>query len=195
MPLQLQHIDGATPLGPDEMAGLKPATILTQADLNLAEEANILAGMQWARRTRRDDLLSRGFITTLHERMFGDVWAWAGMWRKRQTNIGVAPKVIEVAVEALLRDVIYWAEHGTFGEDELAARLHHRLVWVHPFANGNGRHTRLLADLWLQSRGLAPFSWGGANLVIAGDVRRSYIAALRKADLGDIGDLVAFARS
>lgn len=195
MVLLQQQIEGATPLGPDEMAGLKPLAIFTQADLNIAEEANILAGMQWARRTRRTDILNRDFIATLHARMFGEVWTWAGTWRRRQTNIGVAPNAIVVEVEALLRDVAYWAERHTFADDEIAVRLHHRLVWVHPFPNGNGRHTRLLADLWLQSRGAAPFSWGRTNLGAAGEARQTYIAALRDADRGSIDGLVAFARS
>ena len=169
------HAEGATPLLPDDLRGLKLASVITQADLNAAEEANILAGMNWSRRTRRTDLLSRAFILELHKRMFRDVWLWAGTWRTRQTNIGVEANAVPSRVEALLRDVAFWLEAKTYDTDEIAVRLHHQLVYIHPFPNGNGRHTRLMADLLLQRQGQAPMSWGRGDLSSPSETRKTYI--------------------
>ena len=192
--VELADAQGATPLDPDTLSGLKLSHIATQAHLNTAEEANVLSALAWSKRSRSNDILSRAFIQSLHKRMFGDVWRWAGIWRKRETSIGVDPATIPPRVEALLGDVRYWAANATFDRDEIAIRLHHQLVSIHPFPNGNGRHTRLMADLLVGRLGGAPFSWGGANLSAAGDVRERYIDALRSADRGDLSSLLAFAR-
>lgn len=193
--IDLSQIDGATPLGPDELRGLKLSSIVTQADLNVAEEANILSALTWSRRRRKTSLLTRDFIITLHRRMFGDVWDWAGEWRRRETNIGVQPNTIPVRVQALLQDADYWIENGTYDADELAIRFHHQLVLIHPFANGNGRHSRLMADLLAEQLQQPVFTWGGVSLVAATDTRRTYNKALRAADQGDIASLLAFARA
>ncbi len=116
--IALETAEDATILGPDELAGLKLSAIVTQADLNAAEEANILRAMEWARRSRRRDTISRDYVLLLHKRMFGDVWAWAGSWRSRQTNIGVAPNAVPMRVEALLRDVGFWLGNKTYDIDE-----------------------------------------------------------------------------
>ena len=125
--IDLQQIDGATPLGPDELLGLKLSSISTQGDLNVAEEANILAALAWTRRRRKTSLLTREFVLTLHRRMFADVWDWAGKWRQRETNIGVAPNTVPARTEALLQDAAYWIEHSVYPADELAVRFHHQL--------------------------------------------------------------------
>lgn len=190
--------EDATPLEAEEREQLLQSWITHRADLNLAEEANILDGAVWARgrRSRRPaDLLSAGFVTRLHKRMFGDVWTWAGTWRVTARNIGVDAYRIATDVAALVDDVRYWVEHETYPPDEMAVRLHHRLVAIHPFPNGNGRHARLMADLLIERLGGTPFSWGSGSLADAGELRRRYIAALRAADNHDIGPLLAFARS
>jgi Fic-DOC domain mobile mystery protein B len=185
----------ATPLGRDDLLGLKLPWVVTQADLNVAEEANILDAISWTRRRRRTPLLDRTFVLALHRRMFGDVWAWAGTWRQRETNIGVIPNIIPVRVESLVQDARHWIDHSVFDTDELAVRFHHQLVFIHPFANGNGRHSRLMADLLIEQLGGPAFSWGGHNLTNPTETRRSYIRALKAADAGDIAPLLGFARS
>lgn len=187
--------EGATPLGPDELDGLKPHWVTTRADLNAAEAANVARGMAWATRRRRTRLLSEDFAIALHRRMFGDVWRWAGTLRTRQTNIGIAPHLIRQEMRQLNGDIEYWIAARVHDADEIAVRLHHRMVLIHPFANGNGRHTRLMADLLITSLGAEPFSWGGSNLSANSDLRQAYIAALRQADGHDIRALRAFARA
>jgi len=144
-------------------------------------------------------MLSAGFVTRLHERMFGDVWKWAGTWRttvrNAARNIGVDAYRIGMDVAAGLDDVRYWVENTTYPPDETAVRLHHRLVAIHPFPNGNGRHSRLMADLLVERLGGTPFIWGGRSLADPGELRRRYIAALRAADNYNTGPLLAFARS
>jgi Fic-DOC domain mobile mystery protein B len=189
--------EDATPLAAEEREQLLQSWITHRADLNRAEEVNILDGAAWARGRRRRpaDMLSTGFATLLHRQMFGDVWKWAGTWRTAARNIGVDAWRIGTDVAALLDDVRFWIEHETYPPDELAVRLHHRLVAIHPFPNGNGRHSRLMADLLVERLGRTPFSWGSGTLANAGDLRRRYVAALRAADHHDIGPLLAFARS
>lgn len=195
MRMDLAVIEGAPPLGPDDLLGLKLASVTTQADLNEAEQANILKAVTWARRTSRNVILSRDYVAELHRRMFSDVWRWAGTWRHRQTNIGVAPNAILVGLEQMFCDVRYWTDNATFDVDEIAVRLHHRMVSIHPFPNGNGRHSRLAADIFRGRHGRPWFTWGGGPLSATGDLRRRYIDALRHADQGEIRDLLAFAHS
>jgi len=184
----------ATPLEPEERQGLRQSWITTRADLNLAEQANIDAATAWARRRRHRDLLAEPFLRALHKRMFGAVWAWAGTYRRTARNIGVDAYRIPGELAVLLGDVRYWIADGTYPPDEIAVRLHHRLVAVHPFPNGNGRHARLMADLLVRQLGNAPFTWGGEGLIDIGQARRRYIDALRAADRHNIGPLLTFAR-
>lgn len=190
---------GATPIDEDDLEGLIPDFVATRADLNQAEFENITKALAWAQQQARslgaEGILDYGFMLTLHRRMFGDVWAWAGTLRRRVTNIGVEPGQIASQSRLLLDDATFWHAEGVFGSDELAARIHCRLVSIHPFRNGNGRCTRMMADLYLTSIGAEPFSWGGADLDVDGSGRAEYIAALIKAGQADeYQDLVAFAR-
>jgi Fic-DOC domain mobile mystery protein B len=186
--------EGATPLTPEEMRDLIPAYIAYRSELNEAEQENILRGQDWALGRRRELLLEK-FITDLHGRMFGDVWRWAGKFRKSERNLGIDFWLIPVELRQLLEDCRAWEDFGTYPADEVAVRLHHRLVWIHPFPNGNGRHARLMADLLVMRLGRERFSWGSAELRDPGAVRRRYIDALRAADRQDIDPLIAFARS
>lgn len=187
--------DDATPLRPEEQAGLLQTWVTTRADLNEVEQANIQAAMDWLRRRRRGDLLTEAFLRQLHQRMFGQVWAWAGTFRRSERNLGVQTYLIPTEVEALLRDARYWIPHASYPPDEIALRFHHRLVLIHAFVNGNGRHARLVADLLVTELGGAPFSWGGDGLGSIGQLRERYIQALRLADAHDLTALLAFARS
>ena len=194
---------GGTPIEAEDLDGLIPEFVATRADLNQVEYENIANALPWALRQARVGRAARlfdsSFVFELHRRMFGDVWTWAGSQRRRDTNIGVPPHQIPTALRQALDDARYWHEHEVYPIDHRAARLHHRLVGVHPFPNGNGRCTRLIADLYLQSVGSPPFSWATGRLDSGAealrDVRRAYIAALEAAPADDYAALVAFARS
>jgi len=192
--------EGASPLDDDDLEGLLPDFVATRGDLNVVESENITKALPWARvqATQRGPggVLDYAFLFELHKRMFGDVWRWAGTQRTRGTNIGVEPAQIPEQTKQVIDDASYWHDHETYPVDELAARVHLRLVAVHPFPNGNGRCTRLVADLYLVSRDEARFTWGaGGNLKEDGDARQMYLAALRAADGDDYEPLVTFARS
>ena len=189
-----QEPEDATPLTPEERADLIPAHIAYRAELNTAEQENIARGQDWAL-ARQRDLLSEKFIKDLHRRMFGDVWRWAGKFRITERNLGIPYFEIPMALRDLLRDAKTWVENSAYAPDEIAVRFHHRLVKIHPFPNGNGRHARLMADLLVMSMGRGRFTWGSANLQHAGDVRRQYIDALRAGDEHDYRLLLRFARS
>jgi Fic-DOC domain mobile mystery protein B len=187
--------DGATNVTPEERAELIPTWIVTRDDLNRAERANIAAGLRWARRGRFDPLDPLSLFT-LHRRMFGDVWRWAGKPRDSEKNIGVADwwRVRE-HLHMLTGDIAAQVAADARPPDDIAIEFHHRLVSIHVFPNGNGRHARLSADLLAERLGRPPFTWGRADLVDPGDARAAYIAALKAADRFDLGPLIAFARS
>lgn len=189
-----EEADNATPLTPEEREALIPADISYRHELNAAEQANIYRAQSWAL-ARRRELLTERFVKELHRRMLGEVWRWAGEFRTGERNIGIPSYEIPMTLRDLLGDARAWLEHGSYPPDEITVRVHHRLVQIHPFPNGNGRHARLMADLIIISLGRERFSWGSANLQDAGSVRRDYIAALKAADKYDIDPLLAFARS
>lgn len=188
--------DGATPLHPDDRVGLIPSYIATRSDLNDAEQRNIVAARQrWLRRPPEPEgILDDMALRELHRDMFGEVWVWAGTYRRRETSIGIDPSRIAVSVRDLVQDARPWLASGN-DLDETAATFHHRLVAIHPFVNGNGRHARLAADVLLASTGRPEFTWGAAELQSQGDARDRYLDALRAADRGDLRPLLAFVRS
>jgi Fic-DOC domain mobile mystery protein B len=193
-----QEPEDATPLQPNEREGLLQTWITHRRDLNEAEQENIVEGAAWVRGRRRvplERMLSEDFIRTLHKRMFGDVWELAGTFRTTERNIGVGAYRIGVELAGLLSDILYWIEHETFQPDEIAIRFHHRLVAIHPFPNGNGRHARLAADLLIERLGGERFSWGGGGLGDVGELRARYVATLCAADNHDIAPLMEFARN
>lgn len=193
--------EGATPIDPSVAAGLKADWIATRGELNAAEQQNILAATAWAmsRRARWtiDELADPRALARLHRRMFADVWTWAGQFRRVDLNIGVEWWRIPTELESLCRDVR--AQAGGSGpspwtEAETAVRFHHRLVAIHAFPNGNGRHARLCADLVVRALGGEPLTWGGRILADESAARTAYVAALRRADQNlDYAPLVAFA--
>ncbi|MEX2515525.1 MAG: mobile mystery protein B [Gammaproteobacteria bacterium] len=185
---------GETPLTPEEREELIPSYITDRAALNDAEQINIISAESWAYRRRRD-VLERHFLCDLHRRMFGQVWGWAGCFRTTERNIGVDPSQIAESLEVLLADARFWVENGTYSIDESAVRFHHRLVWIHPFPNGNGRFSRLITDLLLMSNGCEPFTWGSRRDAVPLQIRADYISALRKADHQNYRPLIAFVRS
>jgi len=189
--------DGNTPLSPEEQNELLP-DLATKEELNEWERQNILEAYRWAvsrRNLRRLDPLTEAYIRELHRRMFDQTWKWAGKYRSTEKNIGIPHFQIRESLSTLLGDARYWLEHQTFDPDEIAVRLHHRLVWIHPFANGNGRHARLIADILIQRQGRPAFAWGRADIMRPGDLRSRYIHALRAADQNDVTLILEFARS
>lgn len=197
MGLELDYINGQTLLDEDEKEGLKILTILTRNDLNEFEQLNIENAIKWTltKKIKLEVLLSEEFIKELHKKMFGEVWIWAGEFRRTNKNIGVDKYEIGIELRKLIDDCKYWIENKVFAEDEVAVRFSHRLVLIHPFPNGNGRHSRLVADL-LISHGLGNkiFTWGNTGLINKGEARDKYLAALRKADEGNYSALLKFAR-
>jgi len=190
----LPRDNGQTPLTPEELEGLIPSHITLRGELNEAEQINIVEAQSWGYKTNRS-VLDLKFLNELHKRMFGRVWKWAGQYRKTGKNIGVEAYLIQMALKELVDDATYWVEHSTYGPDEIAARFHHRLVFIHPYPNGNGRHARMATDLLLKSMGQAAFTWGSENLTDPGKTRSEYITALRAADEHDYRQLFAFVRS
>ena len=180
---------------PDERDGLKFNHVTTRGELNELEQANVQNGLQWLRRGRsRRDVLNEAFLLQLHRRLFGEVWSWAGTFRRTEKNIGIDPLQVPMQLRMLLDDARYWARHETYKPLEAAARFHHRLVQIHCFANGNGRHARIAADAYLQDYfAHPPVDWaGGYDLLKDNQRRDAYIAALRAADAGDHDPLLRF---
>ena len=186
---------GNTPLSLEELADLIPS-LATKQELNEWERENILLAMEWvaADRTRAAGMVSDEYARKLHRKMFDQTWKWAGEYRRTEKNIGVPFHEIPERLMAMFGDVRYWMENGTYSPDELAVRYHYRLVFIHAFANGNGRHARLMADVLVGKLGRPRFTWGSANLVKEGEARKKYLEAIRKADRGDIRPLIEFAR-
>jgi Fic-DOC domain mobile mystery protein B len=189
-----EQIDGQTPLTEEELEQLIPAYITLRHELNEAEQSNILEAEEWTF-TRKRDVLSEKFLDNLHKRMFGRVWRWAGKHRQSNKTIGIDAYRIPTELRQRLDDCQHWIDNSTYEPDEIAARFHHRLVLIHPYPNGNGRHARLATDLLLVSLGRPRFTWGRVNLVDVSKTRTTYIEALRAADNHDIGPLLEFVRT
>ncbi len=194
--MKFVYAEGATPLDIDQLNGLIPDHISTQHELNAWEAQNILEAQKWLLFSRPEtDVLNTILIKNLHKKMFNQTWAWAGEFRKNSTNIGVEPHRISSDVKTLLDDVQFWMDHNTFDIDEIAVRLHHRLVFIHCFSNGNGRHSRLYTDLFLKAQNVKTFSWGSQSLEKDSHIRKAYINALRAADNQEYSLLIDFVRS
>lgn len=194
--MNFDYPPGATPLDPDEAEGLLLPHITNRGELDRWEQDNIMEAESWAFQRKPKDLLSVDFACHLHKKMFGNVWQWAGIFRTSDKNIGVPYWSIAQKLVNMLEDVKIWIEQSVYPLDEIAARFHHRLVSIHLFANGNGRHARLMADLLLvHILNRSRFTWGSENLVQAGTCREQYINALQAADRHDYELLLRFVRS
>jgi len=192
MAIKFDYPPGATPINPDEAEGLIPAHITLQRELNEYEEANLLEAAEWLFGRRRGDPLEEGFVHQVHERMFNKTWRWAGSPRRSDKNLGVPWIDIAPRLRQMLADVRAQIEYRSYTPEEIAARYHHRLVAIHVFPNGNGRHARLMADLLLSDLGGQRFEWGRGSLIAANDLRARYIAALQAADAVDYRPLLEF---
>jgi len=186
--------DDATPLTADERQGLLPSHVTVRSELNELEQQNILEAESWLL-VRKRDPVSEAFGKTLHKRMFGKVWRWAGHYRKSEKNLGVELWQVPARLQEVFDNVRYWIEHQTFPADEISVRFHHGLVFIHPFPNGNGRWSRLMADVLVMRLGQPRFTWGRSSLQTADETRRVYISTLKAADNHDFAALITFARS
>jgi Fic-DOC domain mobile mystery protein B len=198
MGLDLAYGKGQTPLREEEKEGLLQKHISTQGELNEAEQINIQEAVQWTmqKRFNASDVLTEAFVRELHKRMYREVWRWAGEFRLSDKNIGVDWKQVPMVLRGLIDDTRFWMAHKSFPEDEIAVRFKHRIVSIHCFTNGNGRHSRLMADVIVsQVLGKKEFSWGENSYTYWKQAREDYIAALKKADKDQIEDLIQFARS
>ena len=198
MGLDLDYISGQTPLDEDEKEGLLIESISSRGDLDEFEQLNIEKAIEWTikKKLKKENILTEEFIKALHIRMFGEVWAWAGNYRKSNKNIGVDRTMIGIELRKLLDDTEYWIKNNAYKPDEVAIRFKHRLVKIHCFPNGNGRHSRMMADIIIQSVfGQPVFDWRYSSMVKADATREEYIRAIKKADIGDIEPLLNFARN
>jgi Fic-DOC domain mobile mystery protein B len=198
MGLNLNYTEARTPLDEDEKEGLLIKTILLKSELNEFEQLGIERANEWLlkRRLSTGQILTEKFVRLLHKKMFGNIWKWAGEFRNTNKNIGVDKFQIGVELKSLFDDCNYWINNKTFPEDEIAVRFSHRIVSIHPFANGNGRHSRLIADALINKGFNKPyFTWGSCSLVKQGEARSIYLKALKAADNMDYELLIKFARS
>lgn len=198
MGLIIQYDPGQTPLEPDELEGLKIPTITTRGELDEFEQQNIETAMLSMRSKflTYEKYFTEEFIKEVHKKMYGDVWKWAGQFRNTEKNIGVEKWQIPTALRQLLDDAHYCKINQTFEPKEIAIRFKHRLVSIHCFPNGNGRHSRLMADIFMQNLFKDyPFTWGWKSLSQDNDARQKYLSALRDADKGNIQPLISFALS
>jgi Fic-DOC domain mobile mystery protein B len=198
MGLEVEYIDGQTPLDEEEKEGLLIPTIATRRELDEFEQKNIEQAIQWVltRSLKLETIFTEKFVCNLHKRMYGDVWAWAGAFRKTNKNIGVDKWQIPTELKYLLDDAKFWYKNETFPPDELAVHFKHRIVSIHCFPNGNGRHSRLMADIIIEKIYKRPvFSWGASNLANSSNIRNDYLKAVKEADKGDYSLLLAFSRS
>ena len=198
MGLELLYGEGQTPLDEDEKEGLKIKTITTQGELDEFEQLNIEKAVEWTIHTnlKPEKILTEKFVKNLHNKMYSDVWKWAGEFRRSEKNIGIAWTQIGIELKNLLDDTKYWIEKNTFSPEEIAIRFKHRIVSIHCFPNGNGRHSRMMADIIMESIfGKEIFTWHQSNMVKADEIRKEYINALREADNGNITPLIEFAKN
>ena len=198
MGLNTEYIDGQTPMEEQEKQGLLIPTIATRGELDEFEQQNIEQAILWTltHRFKPSQIFTQTFIKELHIQMYGGVWHWAGQFRKTNKNLGIDKSQIPIALKTLLDDVQYWLKHNTYPAPEIAIRFKHRLVSIHCFPNGNGRHSRLMADIIIEQIFSQPaFSWGAGSIASDSLARATYIAALKAADRGDYTLLLDFAKA
>ncbi len=198
MGLNLDYTNGQTPLDEEEKEGLLILTVTNRGELDEFEQQNIEEAIQWVlgRSPKPETIFTEQFVKGLHKRMYGQVWKWAGQFRKSDKNLGIDKWQILIELKVLLEDALHWVKNDTYPPDEIAIRFKHRIVSIHCFSNGNGRHSRLMADIIAEKIYNRPiYSWGAANLTNEGEARKAYLKAVKEADKGNYGPLIEFAHS
>ena len=189
---QTKHIDGCTPIL--DFSGIKLDWVQTIDQLNLVEAENILkAYKKYFLRplNYKNKWFTLSFLKRVHLEMFGNIWKWTGLFRKTTTNIGTKPHLIPSELALLCEDVKFWPESSSIDVLQQSIRIHHRLVKIHPFINGNGRHARFIADLFLHTLNAKRPLWPN-DLEKEGKSRKVYISALKEADRGSYDLLYEF---
>jgi len=197
MGLGFKYVYGQTPLSNEEKEGLLVKSITTRAELDEFEQLNIEKAIEWTlnHKFQKEQILTEEYIKYVHKKMFGDVWKWAGKFRKTEKNIGVKWTRIGMELKVLMDDTKHWIENNTYSPDEIAIRFKHRLVSIHCFPNGNGRHSRIMADIIIEFIfGKEVFTWNNSKLVEPSNARKEYINSIVDADNGNIEPLLEFAR-
>ena len=185
------RLKGATPL--DDYSGLLMSAAVSRDELNALEFANINKAIQKYLLKKPSKSLAPfiyEWFLRVHREMFDEVWAWAGQIRKTNKSIGIDKLGIREALKNVEKDIAHW-EKSQLGSEEIAVRIRHRLVWVHPFENGNGRWARLLVNIYLKREGLSLIVWPEENLIAKTDIRERYLRALREADRHNFKPLIA----
>ncbi len=198
MGLKIEYADGQTPLDDAEQEGLLISTIATRAELDEFEQQNIEKAIEWtlARKFKEEKIITQDFVCELHYKMFNDVWKWAGKLRQSNKNMGCDWKQISILLKQLNDDASFWVKNKTYKEEEMAIRYKHRIVSIHCFSNGNGRHSRLMADIIINHIfGKPVFTWGAKSLNKKGEQRNKYLTALRKTDKGNVKSLIEFSKT
>ena len=198
MGLNLKYAEGQTPIDEEERAGLKIKSISTQSELDEFEQLNIEKAVEWTIHSnlKSKNIFSEKFIKDLHRRMYGDVWRWAGEFRRSDKNIGVKWTRISIELKKLIDDAEFWINEGKMSAEEVALSFKHRIVSIHCFPNGNGRHSRIMADIIMESVfGKDIFTWHQSKMIKADKTRKEYISALKKAAIGDLKPLIDFAKN
>jgi Fic-DOC domain mobile mystery protein B len=198
MGLEIENIEGQTPLNEEEKEGLLIKTITTRDELDEFEQQNIEKAIEWTmvRKFTTEKIVSEEFVRELHYKMFGDVWKWAGEFRRSNKNMGCDWKLVSMQLKQLNDDCNYWILNKPFSEEEIAIRYKHRIVSIHCFSNGNGRHSRLMGDVIISHIfGKNFFTWGGASLVKNEKTRTNYLKVIKQADKGEIKPLITFAKT
>ncbi|MCX6136783.1 MAG: mobile mystery protein B [Ignavibacteriales bacterium] len=197
MGLDFEYSDGQTPIDDDEREGLLIHSITKRGELDEYEQLNIEDAIKWtiSRTFTVEKILREDFVRELHHRMFGNTCRWAGQSRTSNKNLGIDKLMIAVELKNLFDDCMHWITNSVFPPDEIAVRFSHRIVSIHPFPNGNGRHSRLMADVIITHGFDRPvFTWGSTTLTKPGEARKKYLAALKEADGGNYEPLIVFAR-
>jgi len=201
----------STPIEPDDHQFLVPEMkhLITWADVDAEEASNIAKGRAWliAQHFTLDDLFDTLTLRTIHQRMFGKVWTWAGSVRRRETSIGIDPSQIQTQFEQLVQNFRWRAANADeigFSEEErreLGIRFHTEMVAIHAFVNGNGRHARLVANLVDSAMGLGSladplYPWGARSGLPSAESRKLYLDAIKLAgSRGEYGPLLDIATS
>ncbi len=190
MPI-LNSFEGATPL--EDVSDLIPTHILSRDELNEWEAANILKASRRFMARRKEAKITIEWLKSVHRAMFDDTWAWAGKFRRKNFNIGADWHLIPEQMKSLVDDINFWEEaDNSLNLFEQSVRIHHRLVKIHPFINGNGRHARLVSDIFLYTHNEKLPKWPDKELIDKSDVRKKYIFALQAADKGNYKLLETF---
>jgi Fic-DOC domain mobile mystery protein B len=179
----------------DDVSGLKldKSKNHTLQEIFLYEAKNITkATLKYLSKTPNKKLapFTYDWFLKLHNEMFGDVWDWAGKTRQIELSIGIKAYLVSTELKKLVDDLEFWDLNKTFSVVEIASRLHHRAVQIHPFINGNGRWSRMIANIYLKQNNLNPTKWN-ENLLSKDNIhRKEYINALKMADNGDYSKLI-----